>query len=107
MTCEEKMPNPTFGTIEELHFAESHVENPPITQERGSACCAPLQDPNGMEPLLGISHSKTRFKNYETRDNIQGGVAANVYFSTFYAMEITSPDRVVARSGKFCLGFPD
>lgn len=77
-----------------------------LTGERGSYCCTPIQH-EGETFLLGISHSKFRFRNKETRHSLPGNVSANHFFSTFYLMETGPMYTVVAQSGKFCLGFPD
>jgi hypothetical protein len=55
--------------------------------------------------LLGISHSKTRYHR-KLGAQLGIGLEANHFFSSFYAMESEAPYDVVARSGKFCLGFP-
>lgn len=76
-----------------------------LTGERGSACCVATKY-QGRSVLLGLSHSKFRFRTKATRDSLPGNVSANHYFSTFYLMEAQPPFTVVAQSGKFCLGFP-
>merc|ERR1712151_806308 len=65
ITWSSDMPEATFATLEELHFADYKVPNPPITHERGSTCCVPFVGFNGEKLLLGISHSKTRFMGKE------------------------------------------
>ena len=100
-----ELPPPSFVTSDGLHFSRQQIYDPPYTSERGSSCCVPFQDQNGKELLLGISHSKTRFKAKEKRDNLKGNVAANEFFSSFYVMEPTAPYRVIARTGRFCFGF--
>ena len=99
------LPSPSFVTSDELHFNRQEVYDPPYTSERGSSCCVPFQDQNGQELLLGISHSKTRFISKELRSDLKGNVAANEFFSSFYVMEPTAPYQVIARTGRFCLGF--
>ena len=100
-----ELPSPSFVTSDELHFNRQEVYDPPYTSERGGSCCVPFQDQHGKELLLGISHSKTRFKAKEKRNDLKGNVAANEFFSSFYVMEPTAPYRVIARTGRFCFGF--
>jgi hypothetical protein len=77
-----------------------------LTKDRGSYCCAPLTVANNRTLLLGISHSKFVWKGQKTRHSLPGNVSANHFFSSFYLMESFPPYTVLARSGKFCLGFP-
>jgi hypothetical protein len=57
--------------------------------------------------LLGIAHSKTKYNHKQGSDaySEKGQVQANHFFSSFYAMQDRPSYNVVARSGKFCLGF--
>jgi hypothetical protein len=100
-------PQPSFKTSDELYFVNNglSLSKKGYTAERGSACCASLAGPDGEELLLGISHSKTRFQGKESRNSLKSGLAANSFFSSFYVMKREAPYSVVARSGKFCLGF--
>lgn len=99
------LPPPSFGTVDELHFWKHGVHSNPMTRdERGSACCVPVQHNNKLH-LLGVSHSKFRFSNPDERHSLPGNVSANHFFSSFYVMEATEPYSVVARSGRFCLGY--
>lgn len=107
----EPLPARTFNSNDEVHFANQRIYNPKIEwNERGSACCVPFSDPrsaNISSPLLmGATHSKTKFLGKTTSSDIGGGVPANSYWSSFYAMEPMPPYRVVAWTGKFCLGYP-
>jgi hypothetical protein len=101
---ESKSPLPysSFGTLDELHFARKRVEEYPYSGEHGSACCIHAQGPDGRQLLLGVSHTKSR-PGHEERF----GVSQLQYSSRFYAMEAVSPYLVVARSGRFCFGFPE
>jgi hypothetical protein len=107
----------SFGSYEEIHFF-NHGAFSTMSQERGSACCVPIPNPTTTAAsnsssssssylLLGISHSKTKFRTAATRDSLPGNVSANHFFSAFYAMEPHEPYTVRARSGRFCLGFSD
>ena len=125
-TTKTDIPEPSFKTNDMLYFARQGIFDP-YTNERGSACCISISYPYmvaGTRPtntvpvttnstitmtttklLVGISHCKTPFKGRETRHNSTGGVGANHFLSSFYAMESVYPYKVVARSGRFCLGF--
>jgi hypothetical protein len=99
------VPLPSFGTVEELDLARQRIWEPAITGDRGSYCCVPLAV-KGQRLLLGIAHSKTRYNHKQGTDAYsEGQIQANHFFSSFYAMEDRAPYNVVARSGKFCLGF--
>lgn len=90
---------PSFRTMEERYFGEILV----FKSDRGSACCVTFEDPrnpSGPPLLLGISHAKT-LKGQGQADNFE-----NQYASRFYAMESVKPYKVVAMTGRFCLGFP-
>jgi hypothetical protein len=100
-------PYSSFGTTDELHFAEKRVQEYPYSGEHGSACCIHAQGPGGPNGhgrplLLGVSHTKSR-EGHEERF----GVGPLQYSSRFYAMEAVAPYRVVARTGRFCFGFPE
>ena len=97
-----------FLFVFKLHFWDHrvHIYDDLLTSERGSACCAPIQH-RGTDYLLGISHSKFKFRNKKTRNSLPGNVSANNFFSSFYMMQAEPPYSVVAFSGKFCLGFGD
>jgi hypothetical protein len=97
------LPFPSFATMDELHYVKHGVYAPALTFQRGSACCVAMEnpDPHGPPLLLGISHSKSRYKQRGLPD---ANVPFNSYFSAFYAMEARAPYRVVARTGNFCFG---
>ena len=99
------IPKPSYDTIDILHFTRQGITKYPYTGERGSACCVPIQHPDGRNLLLGVSHSKVPFKGVSKRSNAIGGVGANEFFSSFYAMESTAPYNVIARTGRLCFGF--
>jgi hypothetical protein len=104
---DHSLPYSSFGTQDELHFASKRVEEYPYSGEHGSACCVHAQAPGGSDGhgrplLLGVSHTKSR-PGHEERF----GVSQLQYSSRFYAMEAVAPYRVVARSGRFCFGFPE
>ncbi|GKY94992.1 hypothetical protein MPSEU_000463800 [Mayamaea pseudoterrestris] len=87
----------TFRTMEELHYGTSSL----FWNDRGSACCVSIADPRnvtGPPLLLGIAHGKTLKGPYNG--------FAHQYTSSFYAMESVRPYGVVAKTGRFCLGFP-
>jgi hypothetical protein len=97
---------PSFGTTDELDLSRQEYYDVPYTGDRGSACCATLDHPSetGNTLQLGISHSKTLYK-YRSVDDPPPRLKSNQFFSSFYAFESKPPYKVVARSGKFCLGF--
>ena len=96
------LPTATFGTVEELHFSKRGISDV-MSCYRGSTCCIPIVDPTGNRLLLGIAHSKTLLsKDLAYKEK----VPKNMYFSAFYAIQPMEPYSVMARSGKFCLGFP-
>jgi hypothetical protein len=105
------VPKPAIATA-----PDKHPLYKVLTVERGGACCVEIPDPRpeivnanasagavAAPLLLGVSHSKTRFREY--RYEVHGNLSANHFFSSFYAMESIEPYTVVARSGQFCLGF--
>lgn len=99
------VPLPSFGTVEELDLARERIFEPAITGDRGSYCCVPITV-KGQRLLLGIAHSKTRYNHKQGTDAYsEGQIQANHFFSSFYAIQDRAPYNVVARSGKFCLGF--
>lgn len=102
----QTVPLPSFRTIDELHFARNGFVEPPITDDRGSACCVPIVV-NGRRLLLGIAHSKIKYNHKAGTDAWRGKqlLKANHFFSSFYAMQNQAPYQVVAQSGKFCFGF--
>jgi hypothetical protein len=98
-------PLPSFGTVEELDLARERIFEPAITGDRGSYCCVPMTV-KGQRLLLGIAHSKTRYNHKQGTDAYsEGQIQANHFFSSFYAIQDRAPYNIVARSGKFCLGF--
>jgi hypothetical protein len=99
------IPPPSFGTVEELDLARERIFEPAITGDRGSYCCVPITV-KGQHLLLGIAHSKTKYNHKQGTDAYSAGqIQANHFFSSFYAIQDRAPYNVVARSGKFCLGF--
>jgi hypothetical protein len=108
ITHNPRVPEPSIATAPRNHALYKVLSN-----ERGSACCVEIPDARPSQHtgnasiaaplLLGVSHSKTRFRQYTQREH--GNLRANHFFSSFYAMESTEPYTVVARSGQFCLGF--
>jgi hypothetical protein len=98
----DPLPYSSFGTLDELHFARKRIQEYPYSGEHGSACCIHAKGPDGRNLLLGVSHTKSR-PGHEERF----GVGQLQYSSRFYAMESVAPYRVVARTGRFCFGFPE
>lgn len=94
------LPQPSFATTDELYYREKGEPNVPYTAERGSYCCVEIIH-QGKPYLVGMSHSKTRYRRDGRRI---ADVPFNSFMSSFYAMEPRMPYRVVARSGRFCLG---
>ena len=72
-----------------------------FVHDRGSTCCVDILH-QGQRYLLGISHPKTPYPGKFLPSN----VVPNTYFSRFYAFQDQPPYTVVARTGKFCLGYP-
>ena len=109
----QDLPAESFHTQDELYFSQHGVYEIPFTAERGTACCVRIPDPrypdNDEKYLLsGISHSK--LPAWPTvralLNDTQLDVSTRAYLSRWYAMEPFAPYRIVARSGKFCFGFP-
>ncbi|CAB9508196.1 Inherit from COG: Hemolysin-type calcium-binding [Seminavis robusta] len=111
-TRDDTVPYPSFYTMEEydLHYRHNFFENP-FSYARGGACCVPFTDPRppkrrsltaqpeSKELRLGLVHVKTP----HGRAKFQSVTEPNQYLSRFYAFEPTSPYKVVAMSGYFCL----
>lgn len=132
----QSLPASSFGTTDELAMADKNIKDALYTEERGSICCVMINDPRSgynndtsdnrpisrkgeqqkrkqaayipknNKLLLGLSHSKTRY-NSRTGAKLGNGIEANHFFSSFYVMEAAEPYNVVARSGRFCFGFPE
>ena len=105
----QKLPNPSFGTTDEIEFWQKEWKGKlPYTGDRGGACCIHTNY-NGQPLLIGIAHSKTRFKHSrrgtDEASKQKGGIEPNHFLSSFYAMQAVAPYKVVARTGNFCLGF--
>ena len=100
-------PEPTFYTVEQALFPEVGVNM--LTRGRGGSCCLPLEytDSQGYTSRLwmGVEHSKTPSQRHGIK-RLPAQLQPNHYISRLYAFERTSPYRLVARSGYFCLGFP-
>jgi len=112
----ETLPHSSYGTRDELYFARQRIQDYPYSGEHGSGCCVHAEVPphwnrttgggGGARKnlLLGVSHARSRFSfGHEKRF----GVGELQYSSRFYAMEAVAPYRVVARTGRFCFGFPE
>jgi hypothetical protein len=102
---ESELPMRSFDTVDILHFWKQGLFEP-YSNERGSACCISIDHPNdqaGRKLLVGISHSKTLYPRMG-RSSKSGDVPSNMFFSSLYAMEDVYPYKVVALSGRFCLG---
>jgi hypothetical protein len=114
----DDVPPESFHTIDEVYFPTHGVHSLPYTAERGTACCVaipdvrPASEKDGTAKdldylLVGVSHfkiphwSKSLWKSHGVK------FASRQYTSRLYAFEPTPPYRVVARSGSFCMGFPD
>ena len=101
------LPNATFKSYDETYFPKFSRWYP-FTEERGTACCLSLPDKRndvGKFPylLVGISHTKIPFW-VKLRN---ASFTSRQYTNRLYAFEPVPPYRLVARSGGFCLGFPD
>lgn len=95
------LPPVAFGSTDELHFLRLGSPEFPYSGDHGSSCCVEIVSTDGRELFLGVSHQRSR-----PGEASRFGVGALMYTSTFYAMERQAPYHVVARSGRFCLGFP-
>lgn len=118
-------PRPAFETIEAKKYPN---RNNLFASDRGSACCTsvkaksifPLSLYNmkvehatigevemgidGEEELLvAIVHPKTMFPG----KSLPEGVSPNTYLSKFVAFLPKEPYTIVAKSGMFCLGYPN
>jgi hypothetical protein len=104
----EDLPRESFGTTDEIHFADHGIFVLPNTEDRGTACCIRINDPRqpGKELFVGVSHTKIPFWLAYLMDG-QPGLDFGVvqYTSRLYAFETIPPYRLVALSGQFCLGF--
>jgi hypothetical protein len=109
-------PSESFFTTDEIYFPRKGVYRLPYTRDRGTACCVTIQDVRlgqnslGASLMVGVSHTKIpMFGNwYETfRASHNLSFAARQYSSRLYAFEPKPPFRIVARSGSFCMGFPE
>jgi hypothetical protein len=97
-------PPASFQNIDEFHFPISERKSDIFMGDRGSACCISLISPTtGQVVLVGVSHPKTFFPG----KRLPKGVGPNIYLSRFFAFETEAPYSIVARSGMFCLGYPD
>ena len=105
----QSLPKASFRSFDEAYFHQ-HGKAYPFMEERGSACCISLPDQRDVERkssqlLVGISHTKVPFSVSKYLPN--ASFTSRQYTSRLYAFEPVPPYRVVARSGGFCLGFPD
>mmetsp|Transcript_2843 Transcript_2843/g.7807 ORF Transcript_2843/g.7807 Transcript_2843/m.7807 type:complete len:584 (+) Transcript_2843:123-1874(+) len=111
-------PDPSFRAVHNRRYQDHEV----FLNDRGSACCTRIPrnrirlDPSmealyptsttthkdGIDDtlLVGIVHPRTR-------DKAVDGMPTRAYFSRFVAMLPRAPYTVVARSGAFCLGYPE
>ena len=92
---------PSFGTIEEVKYPSLKQDQKLFTGDRGSACCVEIVAEDGTPYFLAVSHPKTIYPGKK----LPAGVSSNSYLSRFYAFEQTPPYRIVAKTGKFCLGY--
>ena len=100
---------PSFPTMEEVDFPSLGGMESIFTRGRGSACCVPMLYPNSNNyknrtVLVGIQHTKTPSQRNKI---LPPNVTSNHYLSSFYAFESTPPYNIIAKTGWFCLGFPD
>ncbi len=114
-------PKASFQTMEGELPNQNKVEKFLFTGDRGSACC--IRVPRDQIPisesiadyvknstkysedntlLVGLVHMKT-----QAAAQSQLGVTRNTYLSRFIAFLPHEPYTIVARTGKFCLGFPE
>ncbi len=97
-------PNASFQTIDELKYPLLERTTEIFMADRGSACCVRMTDPDTTRAVLvGVVHPKTVFPGKKLPPDI----APNTYLSRFFAFEAEPPYRIVARSGMFCLGYPN
>ena len=110
------IPAESFVTEDEVYFPAHGIYRIPLSPERGTACCVRIPDPRQHQHdnnhtdylLMGVSHVKfPHWKHYMQQRNATGvDYAVRGYLSRLYAFEPVPPYRLVARSGKFCLGLP-
>ena len=114
-------PIPTFHTMDEYLYP-NHTYEDLWMADRGSACCTRLKrssiiparsnnattrnnttsKPDSDFLLVAIVHPKTIFPGKK----LPPGVVPNTYLSRFIAFLPHPPYTIVARSGSFCLGYP-
>jgi hypothetical protein len=100
----EWYPNASFHTIDEEMFPQSSLKVPIWLRDRGSACCTEMiHRTTNRAVLVAVVHPKTVFPG----KTLPPGVTPNTYLSRWIAFEPTHPYKIVARSGMFCLGYPD
>jgi hypothetical protein len=88
-------------------------------EDRGSACCATIKansvrsrifNSTGInddeELLVAVVHPKTKFPGKSLPKGDEE-VRPNTYLSRFIAFLPREPYTIVAKSGKFCLGYPE
>ena len=120
-------PEPSFHTIESMLYPNKTHDSFWLA-DRGSACCTSLKRSSISVPkaayeqnytshfsynqsdirddetlLVAIVHPKTHFPGKK----LPRGVVPNTYLSRFIAFLPHPPYTIVARSGSFCLGYPD
>jgi hypothetical protein len=106
-TKDQYIPHPSCYPREELNleYQHSYFESP-FESPHGSACCLPFTNPrpsssstSSSNLLLGVLHVKTPHRQRSLRGIVNG----NLYLSQFYALEVTSPYKALALSGKWCV----
>ena len=100
---------PTFPTMEEVDFPSLGGMESIFTRGRGSACCIRVPYPSANSNisrtvLVGIQHTKTPSQRNKI---LPPNVTSNHYLSSFYAFESEPPYNIIAKTGWFCLGFPE
>ena len=90
----------SFGTVEEVQYPYLKRNQILFMGDRGSSCCIQVEY-QSKQYFVGVSHPKTHYPG----KRLPTGIIPNSYLSRFYAFEIEAPYNVVARTGKFCLGY--
>jgi hypothetical protein len=97
-------PEASFHTFDELKYPLMERTSDFFMADRGSACCVRMIDPTtSKEVLVGVVHPKTVYPGKK----LPSDIGPNTYLSRYFAFEPEEPYRILARSGMFCLGYPN
>jgi len=124
---------PSFATTDEEYFVSQGFYELPYTESRGTACCVSIRVPASyleqtqtskglhdadanvsedvsnqtethVDLLVGLSHQKIPFWRDVLKESQGLNFTVRQYTYNFYAFEPKLPFRILALSGRFCLG---